>query len=69
MSDTIAYLEWSLHVACPACSQSNDIARANHDTENMIARHIFTDQWQRLEQWEVTCEHCNHEFTIDKVVY
>lgn len=64
-----AMLDWSLHVDCPKCSVSNDLARWQHDQEHTIAGHIFTNAWDKLEGWEVTCEGCGHEFTIDRVEY
>jgi hypothetical protein len=64
-----ALLDWSLHVDCPKCGESNDLARAQHDCEHDIARRIFTNDWDKLEGWEVTCEHCEHEFTIERVEY
>jgi transposase len=64
-----ANLDWSLYVYCPKCSEDNDLSKSHHDTEGDIARHLFTDDWDRLEGWEVTCEHCGHEFEIEKVEY
>jgi len=64
-----AWLEWSLHVSCPACKQSNDLAGPEHDSEHDISKHIFTNAWDKLQGWEVTCEHCGHEFKIEKVEY
>jgi hypothetical protein len=65
----IAILDWSLHVDCPKCDKSNDLARARHDPENRIAAAIFQNKWDTLQGWEVECEHCCHEFTIEKVEY
>jgi hypothetical protein len=65
----IAQLDWSLNIECPACSVDNDLAAGDHDTENDIARHIFSNQWDSLKDWEVTCEICGHEFTIEKIEY
>jgi Zn finger protein HypA/HybF involved in hydrogenase expression len=65
----IANLDWSLYVYCPKCEQDNDLARARHDRENDIAKHIFSNDWDKLNDWEVTCEHCSHEFKIEKVEY
>ena len=65
----IANLDWSLHVNCPKCDESNDLASGTHDTEHHIATAIFKNDWDKLEGWEVTCEHCGHEFTIQKVEY
>lgn len=64
-----ALLNWSLHVDCPKCSLSNDLASCLHDVEHDIARHIFTNAWDKLEGWEVTCEGCGHEFEIERVEY
>lgn len=72
MTDTAkptANLYWSLHVDCPKCGKSNDLAGGEHDVEHDIARHIFTNDWEGLRGWEVTCEHCGHEFTIERVEY
>ena len=66
---TAALLDWSLHVDCPKCNESNDLARANHDTENDIAQAIFNNDWDKLNEWEVECEHCGHEFKIERVEY
>ena len=65
----IAYLQWSLTVDCPKCNHYNDLATSKHDCENTIARHIFHNDWHKLQDWEVTCEGCGHEFQIDSVVY
>ena len=64
-----AYLQWSLTVDCPKCNHSNDLATGDHDCEHTIVRHIFTNAWDKLDGWEVTCEGCGHEFTIERVVY
>jgi phage FluMu protein Com len=64
-----ANLDWSLHVDCPKCDESNNLASQKHDAENSIANHIFKNEWDKLECWEVTCEHCGHEFEIEKVEY
>lgn len=64
-----ARLEWSLYVSCPKCELSNDLAGPGHDGEYDVSRHVFNNNWDKLKGWEVTCEHCGHEFTIDKVEY
>ncbi len=64
-----ALLNWSLHVDCPKCGLSNDLASCLHDGEHDIARLIFTNAWDKLEGWEVTCDGCEHEFTIERVEY
>ena len=69
MSKPIANLNWSLTVDCPKCDFMNDLANTHHDSESSIATHIFSNDWDSLDGWEVTCEECSHEFTIDKVEY
>lgn len=64
-----ALLDWSLHVDCPKCAGSNDLASCRHDVEHDIARRIFTNDWDKLAGWEVTCEHCEHEFLLGGVEY
>jgi len=64
-----ASLDWSLYVDCPKCGEANDLSDPQHDTEHDIARHIFSNAWDKLNGWEVTCENCDHEFTIEKVEY
>jgi len=64
-----ATLSWSLHVECPKCEEENDLADGVHDTENTIARHIFSNDWDKLKGWDVTCQHCAHEFTLGDVEY
>lgn len=64
-----ANLEWALHVDCPKCGESNDLACGKHDTEHSIVHAIFTNAWDKLKGWEVTCEHCQHEFTLERVEY
>ena len=65
----VAQLDWSLTVYCPACDESNDLASGQHDSEDSIARYIFSNDWDKLAGWEVTCEHCGREFTIERVEY
>jgi phage terminase large subunit GpA-like protein len=64
-----ARLDWSLYVTCPKCDESNDLNSGDHDCENQIARRIFTNEWDKLKDWEVTCEHCGHEFKLAGVEY
>lgn len=64
-----ATLNWSLYVRCPKCESLNDLSDPEHDTEHDIARHLFTNDWDKLKGWEVTCESCGHEFKIEKVEY
>lgn len=64
-----ALLDWGLYVDCPKCSRSNNLASSLHDGEYTIARHIFHNDWDKLRNWEVTCEGCEHEFKIERVEY
>ena len=64
-----ALLDWGLYVDCPKCSLSNNLASGLHDVEHDIARRIFTNEWDKLAGWEVTCEGCGHEFLLGGVEY
>jgi len=64
-----ATLTWNLYVYCPQCGKSNDLASGDHDTDHDIAKHIFTNAWDKLDGWAVECEHCGHEFQIERVEY
>ena len=64
-----ALLDWSLYVDCPKCGLNNNLASCLHDADNTIARRIFTNEWDALEGWEVTCEGCKHEFLLGGVEY
>jgi len=64
-----AFLEWGLYVSCPKCKEKNNLADYEHDPRQDIANRIFTNTWDKLKGWEVTCEHCGHEFTIEEVEY
>jgi Zn finger protein HypA/HybF involved in hydrogenase expression len=68
-STPTALLEWSLYVDCPKCDASNDLADSHHDVDHDISRRIFSNQWDKLDDWEITCEKCGHEFKIEKVEY
>ena len=65
----MALLDWGLHVECPKCELQNNLASGLHDSENTIARHIFSNAWDKLDGWEVTCEGCGHEFRLAGVEY
>jgi hypothetical protein len=64
-----ALLDWGLYVDCPKCELSNNLASWRHDVEHDIARRIFTNKWDKLAGWEVTCEGCGHEFLLGGVEY
>ena len=64
-----ALLDWGLYVDCPKCELSNNLASTLHDVEHDIARRIFTNEWDKLAGWEVTCEGCGHEFLLGCVEY
>ena len=64
---TTAYLDWSLDVECPKCSEDNTISDSEHDPEHAVSKAIFTNAWDDLKGFEVTCKHCSHEFKLDEV--
>lgn len=66
---TTAYLEYSVNVDCPKCEESNDITDSEHDTECEVPKALFNNKWDDLKGFDVTCEHCGHEFKIEEVEY
>lgn len=62
-----ALLHWSLYVDCPECQRENDLETQKHNSEYEISNRIFTNRWDSLAGWEVTCEYCGHEFKLGKV--
>lgn len=62
----IAYLSFSLDVTCPYCEKDEDIS--DDDSDGIIARAIFNNNWHELEGYEVTCT-CGETFLIEKVEY
>lgn len=62
-----AYLEYSVNVECPKCEESTDLV--DNDDDHIVSRAIFSNNWDALKGHEVTCEHCGHEFKIEKVEY
>ncbi len=69
INKSVAVLNWSLYVYCPHCDKPNDLADPEHDTEHDIARHIFTNAWDKLKDWDVECQHCGYEFQLEGVEY
>lgn len=65
----IALVEWSLYVECPVCEWDNNLADIEHDPDQALAVHIFSNNWEHLRNWEVICESCGHLFQIEKVEY
>lgn len=66
-NESVATLSWSLDVECPACKQDNDLSTSPHDDDHEFGRAIFSNEWDALNGYEVTCQHCQHEFKIEKV--
>ena len=69
MSKPTATLYWSLDVDCPKCGESNDLSRQHHNEDYQISKAIFGNRWDDLAGRETTCEHCDHEFELEKVEY
>lgn len=65
-----AWLNWSLHVERPHCDgDSIDLASIDSDNDYSISRHIFSGEWDKLQDYEVECPHCLKEFQLEKVEY
>ena len=65
----IALLDWSLNVDCPSCKEEIDLVEYDSADDYHIAQKIFSNAWSKLEGFEITCPHCQHEFELGKVEY
>lgn len=68
-SENVATLNWSLRVNCPKCKEKVDLVAFDNDNDYLVATAIFSNQWDDLVGYEVTCPHCEHEFELTKVEY
>lgn len=66
---TTAYLDYSLDVECPSCEAIIDLTSEHHDGEYYLATKIFTNKWDEVKGFEITCEHCGYQFKLDGVEY
>ena len=62
---TIAYLEWSVDVECPACGECFDLAK--DDDDHIVGNAIFGDKREDLVGYEAVCPECSHEFLISEI--
>jgi ribosomal protein S27E len=62
-----ANLSWSMDVECPKCDNYFDLV--DNDDDGVVATAIFSNNWDALKEFEVTCPECGHEFEIDGVEY
>lgn len=68
-STNIAVLSYHLFVDCPKCNEQLDLSDSPHDDEGYFSTSIFNNRWSDLDDSEVTCEHCNHQFTVAEIIY
>lgn len=62
-----AVLSWSLYATCPHCNETMDLADIEDDNAVPVA--LFTNRWNELVDYEVTCSGCGREFRIAGVEY
>lgn len=68
MFKPIASLNYDLYVDCPKCKNDFDLIEKNDDDKRMSGP-LFLSKWEELEDLDVVCDHCDHEFQIKKVIY
>lgn len=67
MKKAKAQLWWSLDIKCPHCGQEFDLS--NDDADGNISGPIFSNDWEKLKDEDVTCPACEKEFQIEEVEY
>ena len=63
----VAELDWRLTICCPKCKEITNLLQQDYDGD--MATAIFNNKWEKLENWEVTCDSCDYEFKVSEVVY
>jgi hypothetical protein len=66
---TKAHLDWSLTVTCPGCGQEFDVVEQDSCNDYVIAKKIFSNDWDAVEGCVITCEECEVEFELEGVEY
>lgn len=69
MTTITASLSWSLDVDCPSCEKILDLSDSPYADDQDIVVAIFSNKWDVLKGYKVTCKFCNHEFKIDEIEY
>lgn len=71
MNSAEARLDYGVKIDCPRCGLTTDLINddCGADDENEISTPIFTNKWDAINGFEVSCHHCDHEFSISKLVY
>lgn len=73
MSETnkpIGVLSWQLSVECPKCNE--DFDAVDQDAESgdyVIAKKVFSNDWDAAAGCELTCPSCKHEFQLGGIEY
>ena len=64
---TPATLTWHLFVDCPHCDELIDLAGPDYDGEGYVPRCLFSNAWDKLDDYEVECNKCGEEFLVLEV--
>lgn len=73
MSETgnpIGMLSWQLTVKCPECKESFDaVDQDSEGGDYVIAKKVFTNDWDSVAGCDLTCPSCKHEFQLGGIEY
>lgn len=65
----IGYLDWQLNVDCPRCQDNFDAVDVDAQNGYIIAKRVFSNQWDDVAGCELTCPNCGHEFELGGIEY
>ena len=66
----IAFIEYSINVDCPHCGEDIDLVDVESNSgDHDISHLVFTNEWDKLEGWDIDCPHCKQSFQLEKLEY
>lgn len=67
MNKATANLTAHLFIDCPKCKHGFDLF--DNDDDGIYSMPIFNNTWRDLEDEDVICPECDHEFKIKNIEY
>jgi C4-type Zn-finger protein len=67
--DPVGRLSWELYVDCPECDETFDAVDVDAENDYVIAKQIFSNNWDAVAGCDITCPSCGHEFQMGRVEY
>lgn len=60
---------WQLGVKCPRCKETFDAVDRDAENDYVIAKRVFSNDWDGVAGIELTCPLCEYEFEIGGIEY